>query len=42
MTGPKASPDRARHLIRSVLAAIDEAEPGLLDLPPDLRETLPR
>ncbi len=32
--------DRARHLTRSVLAAIDEAEPGLLDLPPDLRETL--
>lgn len=34
------TPDRARHLIRSVLVAIDEAEPGLVDLPPDLRETL--
>lgn len=34
------TPGRARHLIRSVLAAIDEAEPGLLDLPSDLRETL--
>lgn len=36
----KTTPDRARHLTRSVLAAIDEAEPGLLDLPPDLREAL--
>ncbi len=34
------TPDRAHHLIRAVLAAIDEAEPGLVDLPPDLRETL--
>jgi hypothetical protein len=34
------TPDRARDLTRSVLAAIDEAEPGLVDLPSALRETL--
>ena len=31
---------RARHLTGAVLAAIDEAEPGLLDLPPGLRDSL--
>ena len=34
------TPDHAGHLTRSVLAAIDEAEPGLVDLPPGIREAL--
>jgi hypothetical protein len=34
------TPARARHLTRAVLAALDEAEPGLVDLPPEVREVL--
>lgn len=34
------TPERARHLTRAVLAALDEAEPGLVDLPPQVREVL--
>ena len=34
------TPDRARRLTRTVLAALDEAEPGLVDLPPEVREVL--
>jgi uncharacterized protein (DUF2267 family) len=34
------TPERARHLTSAVLAAIDEAEPGLVDLPPQVREVL--
>lgn len=36
----RTNQDRARHLTHLVLATIEEAEPGLVDLPPDLRETL--
>jgi hypothetical protein len=32
--------DHARHLTRAVLTALDEAEPGLVDLPPKVREVL--
>ncbi len=34
------TPEHARHLTRAVLAALDEAEPGLVDLPPKVREVL--
>jgi uncharacterized protein (DUF2267 family) len=34
------TPDRARRLTRAVLDAIDAAEPGLLDVPPAVREVL--
>ncbi|MFL6125353.1 DUF2267 domain-containing protein [Actinophytocola sp.] len=34
------APRQARHLTQVVLAALDEAEPGLVDLPPDLRAVL--
>lgn len=36
----ETTPDRARRLTGVVLAAIDEAEPGLVDLPPALRGLL--
>lgn len=34
------TPEQARHLTTAVLAALDEAEPGLVDLPPEVREVL--
>lgn len=34
------TPERARDLTRAVLAALDEAEPGLVDLPPTVRDVL--
>jgi hypothetical protein len=34
------TPTRARDLTRAVLAALDAAEPGLVDLPPEVRDVL--
>jgi uncharacterized protein (DUF2267 family) len=34
------TPDRAHELTKAVLTALDEAEPGLVDLPPEVREVL--
>jgi uncharacterized protein (DUF2267 family) len=34
------TPDRARQLTGVVLAALDEADPGLVELPPKVREVL--
>jgi hypothetical protein len=34
------TPEHAGHLTRAVLAALDEAEPGLVDLPAEVREVL--
>lgn len=34
------TPERARQLTKAVLAAIDEAEPGLVDLPPQVRQVV--
>lgn len=34
------TPERAGDLTRAVLAALDEAEPGLVDLPAEVREVL--
>jgi uncharacterized protein (DUF2267 family) len=36
----ETTPRQARRLTEAVLAALDEAEPGLVDLPPALREVL--
>jgi hypothetical protein len=35
-----STPEHARHLTRAVLAALEEAEPGLIDLPAEVREVL--
>jgi hypothetical protein len=34
------TPERARQLTRAVLTALDDAQPGLVDLPPELRDVL--
>jgi uncharacterized protein (DUF2267 family) len=34
------TPEQARQLTKAVLTALDEAEPGLVDLPPQVREVL--
>jgi Uncharacterized conserved protein (DUF2267) len=34
------TPERARKLTQAVLAVLDEAEPGLVHLPPGVREVL--
>jgi uncharacterized protein (DUF2267 family) len=34
------TPEQALHLTRAVLAALEEAEPGLVDLPPEVRAVL--
>ena len=34
------TPEGARKLARAVLAALDDAEPGLVELPPEVREVL--
>jgi uncharacterized protein (DUF2267 family) len=34
------TPERARRLTQAVLAALDEAAPGLVDLPPEVRDVL--
>ena len=36
----ETTPERARRLTTAVLAALEEAEPGLVDLPPEVREVL--
>ena len=34
------TPEQARQLARAVLAALDDAEPGLVDLPAEVRDVL--
>jgi uncharacterized protein (DUF2267 family) len=34
------TPERARELTRAVLAALDDMEPGLVDLPPEVHDVL--
>jgi uncharacterized protein (DUF2267 family) len=36
----ETTPEEAGRLTKAVLAALDEAEPGLVDLPPEVREVL--